>query len=476
MRLHWFWRVVLALSLITSVLGTLTADPEPITGPMPPTRMVLTQTDAFALLPPELVAAPVVTSLWFSQRGRYVMAARTRVQITAEMVREAQAGQEPPVGEFSLILWDSRERAAREVWKAPSPGAIAQQVEWLPQTDVALALVGESQGSGTRQALLRIFPLGGKTQAIPLIDPSNSATFELNVSPTQPLAILHQITAVSSTGVRPDSANGNLEERRDTLTLIGSSGQPGRSLTLPENTRVVLINWDQNGNPILLLFQPGPEGTRRVRRWYALDPRTAALLPLANEPPPVAFNTDTAGADSPDALLRVRLVPTSVQAGKSSQNVSLLWLESVARSEKPRALICGDSTGGRLLPRGAAVVYLSQGAAWAAPLLRLTRKEYQVSLLHAQQVETIGRAKQVGLALMMYAFDNGGALPVGEKWRSQLEPYVKDSKVLEPFIYTNLDGKLNDIKNPAEAELGCMLPPGGRVVVYADGHAALTKN
>lgn len=325
MRLHWFWRVVVALGLVTSVPGALTAGLEPMTGPMPPTRMVLTQTDAFALLPPELVAAPVVTSLWFSPSGRYVMAARTRVKITAEMVREAEVEREPPVGEFSLVLWDSRERTAREVWKVPPAGAFVEQIEWLPRTDVALALVGESQGTEMRQALLRIFPPGGKAQVIPLIDPSNSATFELHASPTKPLAILHRRINASRTEVQPDGRRSEVEERRDTLTLIGSSGQPGHSLALPEDTRWALTMW-------------------------------------------------------------------------------------------------------------------------------------------------------VGLALMMYAFDNDGALPVGEKWRSQLELYVKDSKVLEPFIYTDLDGKLNDLKNPAEAELGYMLAPGGRVVVYADGHAALTKN
>jgi hypothetical protein len=151
-------------------------------------------------------------------------------------------------------------------------------------------------------------------------------------------------------------------------------------------------------------------------------------------------------------------------------------LESVAKSETPRALICGDSTGGQLLPGGAAVVYFSQGAVWAAPLLRLSRGEYQVSVVRAQQVETIGRAKQVGLALMMYAFDDDGALPVGEEWRSQLAPYLKESSFLEGFVYTHLGGKLSEIKNPAEAELGYIIAPGGRVVVYADGHAALTKD
>jgi hypothetical protein len=475
MRLHWLWRVVVALSLVTSVPGTPAADPEPMTGPMPQTRMVLTQTDAFALLPPELVAAPVVTSLWFSGSGRYVMAARTRVKITAAMVREAEAGREPPVGEFSLVLWDSRERATREVWKAPWAGAFVQQIEWLPQSDVALALVGGSQGAEKRQALLRVPPLGGQAQVIPLIDPSNSAIFDLYVSPTQPLAILHQTINVSYMGVRPDGTNGEVEERRETLTLIGPSGPPGRSLALPEDTRTVLMTWDEAGNPILRLFQVGPEGSRRVGRWYALDPQTAALRPLPKQPPPNASNPVAAGDRSPETLLRVRLVPTSAREGEASQNVGLLWLESVAKSEKPRALICGDSTGGQFLPGGAAVVYFSQGAVWAAPLLRLSREEYQVSVVRAQQVETIGRAKQVGLALMMYAQDNDGALPSTEEWHSQLALYMRDSSFLESFVYTHLGGKLSEIKNPAEAELGYMSAPGGRVVVYADGHAALTK-
>ena len=55
----------------------------------------------------------------------------------------------------------------------------------------------------------------------------------------------------------------------------------------------------------------------------------------------------------------------------------MLWLESVSKSEKPQALVCGDSTGGQLLPAGDGVLYFSQGAVWVAPLLRLTRAEYQ---------------------------------------------------------------------------------------------------
>src|SRR5207244_7602551 len=123
------------------------------------------------------------------------------------------------------------------------------------------------------------------------------------------------------------------------------------------------------------------------------------------------------GDRSPAVPLHVKLATTAVREGETSQSVGLLWLESVGKSEKPRALVCGDSTGGQLLPGGEGVLYFSQGAVWVAPLWRLTREEYQTNSTHAKQAVAVSNARQVGLALVLYAQDNHDALPGADEMR-----------------------------------------------------------
>jgi hypothetical protein len=391
------------------------------------------------------------------------------------MIRAAQAGRGSPSGEVSLVLWDSRERVAREIWTALLDGTSVQQVAWLPQTDVAFALVRQRQGPDDRQILLRITGGSERALAIPLIDPSGSTNADLHVSPTRPLALLQQSTMVSHVQPRPDGTSQQVVEPRESFTLIGRSGQLGRKLTLPSEMRLRTFQWDEDGNAVLSVFQLGQDGNGMSDRWFALDSQTAALRPISKEPSPYAPKPPGVD-DRPVAMpLRVKLAPTAVREGETSLSVGLLWLETIGKSEKPRALVCGDSTGGQLLPGGEGVLYFSQGAVWVAPLWRLTQEEYQTSITQAQQAVALSNARQVGLALMMYAQDHDEALPVAGELRSGLAPYLKNGDFVEGFVFTYLGGKLNEVQSPRQTELGYVTAPGGRVVVYADGHAGVKK-
>lgn len=461
----------LTVTATAGAAGTLA----PMTGSMPPPRVVLTRTEAFMLLPPELVAAPTVSTLSFSPGGRYLLAERIRMRVTAELIREARGREEPPPGELSLILWDSRARASREVWHASLNGTTIQRIGWMPQTDIALALVSERQGPESRQTLLRMSGAADRAQSIPLSGTSDADTYDLTFSPSQPLALLHQTSMVSRPWVRPDGRSEVLIEPRETFTLWGRSGQPGRKITLPDEMRLRLLEWSGDGTPVLNLFSVPTAKSDPSDRWYAVDPQTAALRPL---PKPPAFYASKAPAENDQvgpSPLRVKLAASSAREGDSTQSVGLLWLETSDQSEKPRALVCGDSAGGQLLPNGEGVIYFSQGAVLMAPLLRMSREENQAMIDSARRAAAISRAKQVGLGLSMYAQDYDGALPAAEELHSRLLPYLKDASLLEGFIFTYLGGKMNDIQNPAETEMGYVSAPGGREVLYADGHVMLKK-
>src|SRR4051794_21700968 len=73
-----------------------------------PPRAVLTEQDAYASMPPELIAAPVVTQLLLSSNQRYAIALRSSMKITQQMLAKLPEMRTEPAGEVSLILWDSQ--------------------------------------------------------------------------------------------------------------------------------------------------------------------------------------------------------------------------------------------------------------------------------------------------------------------------------------------------------------------------------
>jgi hypothetical protein len=70
--------------------------------------------------------------------------------------------------------------------------------------------------------------------------------------------------------------------------------------------------------------------------------------------------------------------------------------------------------------------------------------------------------------------------PAGDAVMNQLTPYVKNGDVFNVFtspgdshpgfVYMLDGGTLGAIKNPATQELGYLPGPGGRAMIYVDGH------
>src|SRR5262249_20478922 len=153
--------------------------------------------------------------------------------------------------------------------------------------------------------------------------------------------------------------------------------------------------WSPDGSLLVaIIAREAPRGPDLPPpfKWHAIDARSGALQALAAPPPPYA---------PPQAAFPVRLKPTTVavKEGTATESVRPLWLESVSRSEQPRALICGDSETAQLAPNGSAALYLSQGAAWAVPFLRVPKEPFLQARRTALRVVTLSNARQIGLGL-----------------------------------------------------------------------------
>jgi prepilin-type processing-associated H-X9-DG protein len=57
-----------------------------------------------------------------------------------------------------------------------------------------------------------------------------------------------------------------------------------------------------------------------------------------------------------------------------------------------------------------------------------------------------------------------------------LGKHLKDPSLLVGFVYTFKGGRQIDLENPTGTVLGYVEGPGGRAVLYADGHATWVNN
>ncbi|MBI3721736.1 MAG: hypothetical protein HY248_04210, partial [Fimbriimonas ginsengisoli] len=131
-----------------------------------------------------------------------------------------------------------------------------------------------------------------------------------------------------------------------------------------------------------------------------------------------------------------------------------------------------------LAPDGGAAVYVSQGAAWVMPFLRVSREQFLEARRAALRSVAISNAKQIGLAIMMYIQDYDETYPpAGATINDRLSPYLKNKESFNTpgtdtpgFVYLSDVSPQSSINEPATTTIGYLLGPGGRALIYADGH------
>lgn len=92
----------------------------------------------------------------------------------------------------------------------------------------------------------------------------------------------------------------------------------------------------------------------------------------------------------------------------------------------------------------------------------------------------ISDAKQIGLAILQYTQDNNENLPDQADFHDEVWPYLKAEEPFNPaggqlaLVYDPpSDLSFAHIQDPATTEMGYVAVPGGRVVLFADGHVKM---
>jgi hypothetical protein len=445
-------------------------------------HIVLTDTQAYALLPAELIASPMVTRVKASTNGRYLLVERQATRITTQILQEAMVRKQPPPGEVSLILWDSKTHESRMVWKGEMPTVNINQMDWMTGTETAFVLVQKTIPPDPKApnlqfkqiySLLRITPGAERAQVAGEADLDTLAGVTLKFSPLEPLAGVER-TIFRQEDVK--NADGTIRKGvvvENTVSLMRQDGRIGPPIPMPKEVAGLNMTWDAVGNPLLVgtIVEPGNKLRNAA---YSLDPRTGQTRLLADMP--------TLYMPKPEAVAEIgkeiRLKPAVNTAKEDTvtQQTALLWLESIGKSPSPRTVVSWDAFEGRFLKSGDGILYQSQGALWVTPILTMSKEQYAAMQDAARRMVVLNNAKQVGLGLIMYAQDYDEKYPSGDGINDKLSPYLKNGDVMQGFVYTYGGGPLSGIQNPAEQELGYVNGPGGRAIIYSDGHVKWKNN
>ena len=106
------------------------------------TDSVLTDTEAYILLPAELISGPIVDRSSLSPAGRNVAVLRKIQRISAANISTpARPNPSRPIKEQELIFWNAAIRKPVLLWQSAQPATTVSLSEWLPDTESLFALI-----------------------------------------------------------------------------------------------------------------------------------------------------------------------------------------------------------------------------------------------------------------------------------------------------------------------------------------------
>lgn len=417
------------VSLSMLLLGAaMLAGAQPTPGDPNSGRFVVAGDTAYSLLlPTQALADNVVQAAWSSD-GNTVLMFRRDDRITDAMLQGLASGVAPANhrAEARISLWDRRADRLVDVWRGEvDPGSPAE-----------IGMVGRSG-----YALVTLY---SPNKILEVNLGQRSARILLESNPGDDRAAIY---ATATSRGRDVAA---------LMVMAGSKGSlgrvipylPGRGFGKALETDRGMAFFSAEGPEIVAPasnFQSGHRYSVATNTWTRYEGRPR----LHEEPEPGVFGPLRLEGGEPNNPLRIRA--TSAKA-------------------EGLALVAAEGETGQFSPSGDAVLFTVQGVAMVRPLSKVPYALYVQAREAAERTRLLSNAKQVGTALLILAADYDDMLPGSDGWQDRVYPYIKNRELMAGFVYTFRGGLLTDVQEPHKTELGYIPGPGGRAVVYADGH------
>ncbi len=415
--------------------------------------MAAGDTDAIFMFPPETVCGAETTDLNWSGDGKQLIVTRRITDLTPLDI-QTMVGQKPgarPVAVHNeIVVWDLKTRKARTALSLPANGSNLEVSSIVPGTDRVIVesneVIRDPNGGPSKMTEIYSMLSTGTMSLVRISVRGESDNFidQIRVSPSKPIIAIQRYNTAG-------------QKLPSTVRFIGVDGRVSSPMTLPYRT---MLDFDGAGNPGTIF--PGlPVKGKPTYKFRRYSPATGQEIGV------VDFFRAT--EKKPYDRVVARSVPSV--APTNIANAPAIFLDLKGGKSEESGIVSTDGIRALLSPGHDAIAYVSQGSTMVRLFATMPRSAYDQARLAAEKMEAISNGKQMGLALIMFASDMDDMLPSQDvDIRSRLEPYTKNSKLFENFTYTFAGGSMASIASPAETQIGYVTGPGGRAVIYADGH------
>lgn len=461
------------LSFCSALALTLSASAQDF---FSPEAMVVAGSKVYGMLPPDVLGSSGFSQIGWSSDGKFLFGLRTDL---TEFMANFPTG--PGELKQEIIVYNLRKHTSKLVFAPAKRKMAILDVQWMSGTDTLYATVVEhadGQGSEPPSSFTHIYRIetDGKVTEVASGN-TDDAQLSIEFAPKAPFALIGH----STFSVDPVTKRGSSETKY--TPILGD----GRVIEGPSAKESYLIGWDEGGSKaVLRTFERLGTGKFKLHH-FLYDPLHATLDEIEGsvaQPASEAFVPTTSGAAPAQKGKEIKLhreIPldfpiTVVQgSGRAFANAFNAQIKpyflSAAKDDNSKSLICSDADAIQLSPTLTGVAYISQGVAMVRPLAEVPKEIYDAMLLAKAKTKAIINAKQVGTALLMYAADyDDDMLNPKADIKEALGPYLKNNELLDGFVYTFSGGNAADIKEPANTIIGYTVGPGGKAIVYADGH------
>ena len=427
----------------------------------------------------------------------------------------------PKTGESVLVLWDSRKMQSRTIWRGKFDAGIGgaiREMQWFPGTVRALVtmqVVGK-RADGLPILTSRHYLLNAATGSFsPFAPPITSGGLyadTVEMSPALPYAVVRmaRLLITDEEAAKSMDELGNPVE--DQKLLILRDDGVVKNIAFPAGNRYIGPFWSSDPNTMYInaVKTTGIDDKKqktRVFEYYAVNLKTAQVTKTAVKPKDEVPTYDEENLDKlkpkadplPVALQKVTIelkdsalavppvVPEKADTPKkadkpTAKTLDLLYLQGIGTptmGTENRLLLAAEAQPALLMPDASAAFYTVRGNLFVAPLIHVDAQTMLTMRQKAQQAQTMSNAKTIATGLMMYAQDYDENFPHDpDTVTDTVSPYIKNGDVFNNpatgkpgFSYTYSGAtNLAKIDQPSMTQIGFVTGPGGRAIIFADGH------
>jgi len=396
--------------------------------PSAPQDSALVDGDSVHLfLPPVFVSEGKLLANAWSDDGQYLIVISQQMRVPPADYKDyfEKGKMANAVAEMGVYIASMKTGISRAVWTVEMEPGVDAEVTFFRGSNVAVLHARKKNGETT---VLRVTAATSRVETVEVLN-----------------------TPANLSGPDPTGKYvASWTEEPPTVRFIGQSGNVLRRQTLEERGD---IYWTRSGVAMLL------DGVMRGK-YLTIEPGGGQRW--------IEGRSDMEAYLEPEDM---RIDVRSSQFALPGQKNKVPLVVANLRGEDRRIAVAINAAyvyGGHC---DSGVLYSAGPLNLVRPVIQLSKKAFDEIVARDERAEAMAKLSQLGKALLMYESENAG-FPAADNLDA-IRPYTGSAELLDGFVYHGVTAFGAD---RSQTEMGFMPCPGGRAVVYQDGHVAFVPD